>query len=72
MRVVAPMGALMALAAFVYGGYLFVARVHALTGHPLIGRDHHRRSVLTLHSSAPSMIFHGIMGEYLARVYEEV
>jgi len=68
LRVVAPMGALMALAAFVYGGYLVLE--YMLYGHPLSGWT--TIVVLLTFFFGAQMIFLGIMGEYLARVYEEV
>ena len=68
LRVVAPLGMLVALAAFGYGGFLVVDYMiggHAVSGWTTI-------VVLLTFFSGMQMIFLGVLGEYLARVYEEV
>jgi glycosyltransferase involved in cell wall biosynthesis len=68
LRVVAPVGMLMALASFGYGGMLVFD--YMLWGHPVSGWT--TIVVLLTFFFGVQMIFMGIIGEYLARVYEEV
>ena len=68
LRVVAPLGILLALASFGYGGYLvldYLLNGHAVSGWTTI-------VVLLTFFFGAQMIFMGVIGEYLARVYEEV
>lgn len=68
LRVVGPLGILIALAAFGYGGYLVLK--YMLYGHPISGWT--TIVVMLAFFSGAQMVFLGILGEYLARVYEEV
>lgn len=68
LRVVAPLGTLLALASFGYGGLLMVD--YLLYGHPVSGWT--TIVVLLTFFFGTQMIFLGVLGEYLARVYEEV
>jgi polyisoprenyl-phosphate glycosyltransferase len=68
LRVVAPLGMLLALASFGYGGLLMVD--YMLYGHPVSGWT--TIVVLLTFFFGIQMIFLGVLGEYLARVYEEV
>jgi len=68
LRVVAPLGMLLALASFAYGGVLVLD--YMLYGHPVSGWT--TIVVLLTFFFGAQMIFLGVIGEYLARVYEEV
>ena len=68
LRLVSAMGIAMALAGFVYGAYLTVA--YFLYGNPVSGWTTIVVSVLLL--LGIQMISMGIMGEYVARIFEEV
>lgn len=68
LRVVAPLGMLLALASFAYGGVLVLD--YMLYGHPVSGWT--TIVVLLAFFFGAQMIFLGVIGEYLARVYEEV
>jgi polyisoprenyl-phosphate glycosyltransferase len=68
LRVVAPLGMLLALASFAYGGYLVLG--YLVNGHPVSGWT--TIVVLLAFFFGAQMIFLGVIGEYLARVYEEV
>jgi glycosyltransferase involved in cell wall biosynthesis len=68
LRIVAPLGMLLALASFGYGGLLVVD--YLLYGHPVSGWT--TIVVLLTFFFGTQMIFLGVLGEYLARVYEEV
>ena len=68
LRVVAPLGILLALASFAYGGYLVLD--YFVNSHPVSGWT--TIVVLLTFFFGAQMIFLGVIGEYLARVYEEV
>ena len=68
LRVVGPVGSLLALLSFAYGGDLVVD--YLLYGHPVSGWT--TIVVLLTFFFGAQMIFLGIIGEYLARVFEEV
>lgn len=68
LRVVGPVGILLALASFSYGGDLVLE--YMFYQHPVSGWT--TIVVLLTFFFGTQMIFMGIIGEYLARVYEEV
>ncbi|MDB5861063.1 MAG: glycosyltransferase [Ramlibacter sp.] len=68
LRIVGALGILLALAAFAYGGYLTL--VYMLYGHQVSGWT---TIVVTLMLFfGMQMIFLGIIGEYVARIFQEV
>ena len=68
LRVVGPLGILLALASFGYGGLLVVDYI--LYGHPVSGWT--TIVVLLTFFFGTQMVFLGVLGEYLARIYDEV
>ena len=68
LRVVTIVGSLMALAGLVYGGFLTLS--YLIDGHPVSGWTTIVVSLLCFLGF--QMIFLGIMGEYVARIFEEV
>jgi glycosyltransferase involved in cell wall biosynthesis len=68
LRIVGAVGAALALAAFGYGGWLSID--YMLHGHPVSGWT--TIVVVLMLFFGMQMIFLGIIGEYVARIFEEV
>jgi glycosyltransferase involved in cell wall biosynthesis len=68
LRIVGALGTLLALIAFGYGGYLTLA--YMIYGHPVSGWT--TIVVVLMLFFGMQMIFLGIIGEYVARIFEEV
>jgi polyisoprenyl-phosphate glycosyltransferase len=68
LRVVGALGAVLALAAFTYGAFLTVD--YMMYGHPVSGWT--TIVVVLMLFFGMQMIFLGIIGEYIARIFEEV
>jgi glycosyltransferase involved in cell wall biosynthesis len=68
LRIVSAVGGATAAVSFCYGGYLTIA--YLLYGHPVSGWT--TIVVALMFFSAMQMIFIGIIGEYIARIFEEV
>jgi glycosyltransferase involved in cell wall biosynthesis len=68
LRIVGALGTVLALIAFGYGGYLTVA--YMLYGHPVSGWT--TIVVVLMLFFGMQMIFLGIIGEYVARIFQEV
>jgi glycosyltransferase involved in cell wall biosynthesis len=68
LRIVSAVGAAVAAVSFAYGAYLTV--VYLLYGHEVSGWT--TIVVALMFFSGLQMIFTGIIGEYIARIFEEV
>jgi len=68
LRIVGALGGVLALASFAYGGYLTL--LYMLYGHAISGWT--TIVVALMLFSGVQMIFLGIIGEYIARIFEEV
>jgi glycosyltransferase involved in cell wall biosynthesis len=68
LRVVSAVGAVIAIGSFAYGGYLTIE--YLLYGHSVSGWT--TIVVALMLFSGMQMIFIGIIGEYIARIFEEV